>query len=79
MRYIVIIFILSSCVSNEKLAMKQLVKTGYNKIVLCVYNDCVCSNGDIYYTGFVATKNHVIDSGYVYKTSKKEFKIVIDH
>lgn len=78
MRYVVIILILSSCINNEKLAMKQLINNKYSEIKIFIYNDCVCSNGDIYYTGFCGLKNNKIDSGYIYKNNKKEFKIVID-
>ena len=65
MRYVVIILILTSCANNEKLVMKQLVNSGYNNIKIYTYNDCVCSNGDVYYTGFCAMLNNKIDSGYI--------------
>ena len=58
--------------------MKQLINNGYSDIKTYNYEDCVCSNGDIYYTGFYGLKNNKIDSGYIYKNNKKEFKIVVD-
>lgn len=78
MKYILVILILSSCVNNEKLAMKQLINKGYTNIKTHAYNDCICSNGDIYYSGFCGLLNNKTDSGYIYKNNKKEFKIVID-
>ena len=46
-----ILILLFGC-SQQRLAKKELIKKGYSNITFFDYKECMCSNGDIYYTGF---------------------------
>lgn len=50
MRFLILI-LLFGC-SQQRFAKKHLIKKGYSNIVFFNYTECMCSNGDIYYTGF---------------------------
>ncbi len=54
MRFLILI-LLFGC-GQQRLAKKELIKKGYSNITFYEYKECMCSNGDIYYTGSVNIK-----------------------
>ena len=50
MRFLILI-LLFGC-SQQRLAKNHLTKNGYSNVRFFDYKKCVCSNGDVYYTGF---------------------------
>ena len=72
MRFLILI-LLFGC-SQQRLAKKELIKKGYSNITFYEHKECMCSNGDIYYTGF---KSDTI-KGVIWRISKRKYRISID-
>jgi len=74
MRFLILI-LLFGC-GQQRLAKKELIKKGYSNITFFDYKECMCSNGDIYYTGF---KSYTI-TGVIWRTHKfkRNYGISID-
>lgn len=66
---ITISIILISC-SQQRLAKRDLIKKNYKEIEFFKYKECICSNGDIYYTGFMAVKDSVSVRGVIWRKHK---------
>lgn len=69
---IVVSLFIISCSSQENLAKRELKKKGFNNITFHKYNECICSNGDIYYIGFNANKDSLEIRGVIWR--KHEYK-----
>lgn len=78
--FLILTIVLFSCINQQKLAKKHLVKKDYKFIEFFDYKECICSNGDIYYIGFMAVKDSEAVEGVIWRKHKylRKYGISLD-